>query len=594
MSADFLLFTFGELKEKALKKKNTLAEGLRLILERPIMAKIKDIKDLWDHKDQDFHQFGMGLLLSLLVKETIKPDDGLEYHSIVLKLIEEFPNYKESILGIYKNFIMKVVSALSTIEDLEKWTEKIVELEALQYNSDLTKQLMHGKYLIILYTQAEKLRNQIDIESLKNTAITVQTGQKFGLELKNIGNIIFNIGTEYAIKKYNFYNLQGQANNQNNPQNYEEIKDLFGDLKRIGEKDTYNTKKLELIERKIGFEIPVKPIPIPPPPPPPPEPVVVYNEPEVVEVPEPKKKKSIPTEKLLENGFNKNKVVWRSKPTYSRGTINFSIEVLIGDSPQFGLIAKKTYNLYNPEDYKNIENEIKILTVLSNRAKPDNGFIKFYGSEMEIINQEEIKVSLYMEAHKTSLIEKITELKAKNQFLDKEVIENAVRTLIQSFNEMQILGIYHRDIKPHNILFTDDSRVKIIDFSVSETLRNEDCYTMMTGVATIQGTQGYMAPEIEDCFSVDRKSGRFRPGRADVFSLGLTIFQMISLKATYGLNSSEQNQRLLDLVNDLNVEEWIKILLSRMLISDYHERASFRECLKYLYISGSTDKTIIN
>jgi serine/threonine protein kinase len=271
--------------------------------------------------------------------------------------------------------------------------------------------------------------------------------------------------------------------------------------------------------------------------------------------------------------------------------------VHIGELPNKELVAKKTYSLYSNENLSSIENEIKILTVLSNRATPENSFIKFYGAEREKVNDTETNISLYMEAHSYSLIDKITELKKRGEFIPKDTTESVFAKLVLSFAEMQSLGIFHRDIKPHNILVTNDWNVKIIDFSVSDTLKHDDCYTTMTGQSLIQGTHGYMAPEVEEIFTKQEKVGFFRPGRADVFSLGLTIFQMISLKDTHALNFKchDQYDRIKGLVRGLNAEEWVKILLTEMLNPDYRKRFSFKKCLGKFPKSGEEAyKTVRN
>jgi serine/threonine protein kinase len=393
--------------------------------------------------------------------------------------------------------------------------------------------------------------------------------------------VIFSIGADYVIKKYDLYGLR-QNSDQSISSDYEEIKDLFGDLKRLQSRDDYNTKKIELIEKKIECEILIKPL--------------IEFDPDNIQEVKRKVKKSIPEENLKEMGFDKSKVVWRSRPAYQRANEKFGIEVTIGELPNQQLVAKKIYSLYNFEDVENVENEIKILTVLSNRATPENSYIKFYGVEMETVNETETRVILYMEAYSSSLIDKISEAKRKGELIEKDIVENAVRKLVQAFANMQTLGIYHRDIKPHNILVTDSWNLKIIDFSVSDALKHEGCYTTMTGNTTIQGTHGYMAPEVEEYFSKQAKSGKFRPGRADVFSLGLTLYQMLSLRDTHTLNfkSFDQYDRIKRLLNQLNCEEWVKILLTEMLNPDYHFRASFKQCLRFLPGSNATvDRTIL-
>jgi serine/threonine-protein kinase len=92
-------------------------------------------------------------------------------------------------------------------------------------------------------------------------------------------------------------------------------------------------------------------------------------------------------------------------------------------------------------------------------------------------------------------------------------------------------GLLHLDLKPENILLTDgDVRAKLLDFGLAHVL--EDRLTpppAASPVATadvIVGTPAYMAPE--------QLRGEPLDGRADVFSLGVIAFEMLTGKLPFG------------------------------------------------------------
>ncbi|HYS78089.1 MAG TPA: serine/threonine-protein kinase, partial [Candidatus Dormibacteraeota bacterium] len=81
-------------------------------------------------------------------------------------------------------------------------------------------------------------------------------------------------------------------------------------------------------------------------------------------------------------------------------------------------------------------------------------------------------------------------------------------------------GIVHRDIKPANVLITAQGRVKITDFGVAR-LPGSD----LTRSDQFVGSPGFMSPEQLKGAPVD--------GRADLFSLGVIFYQLLTGKAPF-------------------------------------------------------------
>src|ERR671933_1200973 len=92
-----------------------------------------------------------------------------------------------------------------------------------------------------------------------------------------------------------------------------------------------------------------------------------------------------------------------------------------------------------------------------------------------------------------------------------DVVEPALEALAAA----HAAGIVHRDVKPENVILTDDGRVKVADFGLA---RAASAGTTTSGV--LMGTAAYLAPEL-----VAR--GVAGP-RVDVYAVGIMLFEMLT------------------------------------------------------------------
>lgn len=92
-------------------------------------------------------------------------------------------------------------------------------------------------------------------------------------------------------------------------------------------------------------------------------------------------------------------------------------------------------------------------------------------------------------------------------------------------------GWVHRDIKPDNYLVSEQGDVKLIDFALAARNRR-GLGKLFTSRSKVQGTRSYMAPE--------QILGKTLDERADLYSLGCTIFELLAGKPPFtGANAND-------------------------------------------------------
>jgi len=120
----------------------------------------------------------------------------------------------------------------------------------------------------------------------------------------------------------------------------------------------------------------------------------------------------------------------------------------------------------------------------------------------------------------------------RNEQLDVERCVDSAIQICRALSAAHAAGVVHRDIKPSNILVTEAGAVKVADFGIVHMIDEE-------GKAEQErrsrlGTAKYMAPE-------QRGTGEVVDARADIFGLGVTLFETLTGVLPKGQPPSELN-----------------------------------------------------
>jgi serine/threonine protein kinase len=112
---------------------------------------------------------------------------------------------------------------------------------------------------------------------------------------------------------------------------------------------------------------------------------------------------------------------------------------------------------------------------------------------------------------------------AKERMNLSEALEVAIQ-VAAALAAAHAVGIVHRDIKPENIMLRPDGYIKLLDFGLAKLIQttpaSSDTLSLATSPGAVIGTLSYMSPE--------QVSGQPVDARADIWSLGVVLYEMVA------------------------------------------------------------------
>ena len=177
-------------------------------------------------------------------------------------------------------------------------------------------------------------------------------------------------------------------------------------------------------------------------------------------------------------------------------------------------------------------NRYVAVKILKDEFTTDTEFIKKFNSEGQSaasLSHPNI-VSIYDVGNEDNLYYIVMEL-IQGKTLKEIIVEDgilswkwSVNIAIQIASALEVAhknNIIHRDIKPHNIIITEDGIAKVTDFGIAKAVSN----STITAFGTTIGSVHYFSPE--------HARGGYTDAKSDLYSLGIVMYEMLTNRVPF-------------------------------------------------------------
>jgi serine/threonine protein kinase len=224
-------------------------------------------------------------------------------------------------------------------------------------------------------------------------------------------------------------------------------------------------------------------------------------------------------------------------------------------------------------------NRMVALKVLSSQLSEDEAYIKRFKREAEAaaqLNHPNI-VQIYAIGEEQGVHyfameyikgKSLAHIRQEQGVLEPEEAVPLIRQVAEALAEAHKVGLVHRDIKPSNIMIDAVGRPKVTDFGIAYV---SYANTKLTRDGSIIGTPEYLSPEQCEGKTVDQRS--------DIYSLGVTLYELLSGKTPYEADTPVS--MLMKIVKgefpplrevNPNVPGSLQVIVDKMMLKDVQQR----------------------
>lgn len=138
--------------------------------------------------------------------------------------------------------------------------------------------------------------------------------------------------------------------------------------------------------------------------------------------------------------------------------------------------------------------------------------VNIYDVGVEKIGDHDIHY-IVMEYIKGKTLKEV--IKEKGKLTVNETLDYSIQ-IAEALAHAHKNHIVHRDIKPHNIMITEEGRVKVTDFGIARAASA----STISNTSNVIGSVHYFSPE--------QARGRYTDEKSDIYSLGIVMYEMIT------------------------------------------------------------------
>ena len=193
-----------------------------------------------------------------------------------------------------------------------------------------------------------------------------------------------------------------------------------------------------------------------------------------------------------------------------------------------------------------------------------------------IVDIKEIDVLLYNGAYKPCITMEYlkggsTEQYMKNNFVTVSMAIRIVCDVLLGLEHAHNEGILHRDIKPGNIMFSDNHIAKLSDFGLA--------YGLETQKFVFDGYNSHLPPEVHENIAQDELS--------DLYSLGVTLYRLVNNIVDLIVPYTDKKELLIDIKKEKfperkfksHVSEKIRRIIRKSMRANRDQR--YQSCLEF-------------